>query len=596
MCGVIGYVGHRQAYTVLLDSLARLEYRGYDSCGIAVLDGQLEIFKDAVRVETLSSSLQPIKGTFGIGHTRWATCGKPTKANAHPHTDCAGNIAIVHNGTINNHLHLKKSLQELGHQFTSETDSEVIAHLIEAHYQGDLVEAVRLSLAEIDGSYAIIAVHLKEQNKLVAARRGSPLIIGLGQGEYWVASDVPAIMNYTNEVIYLEEDELAVLTQGGIRLWHGAHEKVPEIKRVEWSPIQAQKTGYQHFMLKEIHEQPRILRQSAPLPLTMTEKDSSLINLLATNHPASLLILACGTSYHAGLVAKSLIEDLLGIPVNVELASEFNYRRRHFTESLALIITQSGETADALLAMSRLKQTGVKMIAMTNVPGCTACRLADETWYTGAGPEISVAATKSFIGQLKTIYQMLLASSLIDRQLGNRLTISLRLLPSAVQQLLDEQTAIKECARYLAKFKEILFIGRGLNYPIALEGALKLKEIAYISANAYAGGELKHGPLALLSTETPVVAIVDNDTAHEAMLTTIREIKVRGAPIIAVTQSKESGLDDFTDFIIPVPDTDSLTSPVVNTVALQLLAYYTALELGCPIDTPRNLAKSVTVE
>ncbi|APV45136.1 glutamine--fructose-6-phosphate transaminase (isomerizing) [Dehalogenimonas formicexedens] len=596
MCGVVGYIGYRQAQETLLQSLVRLEYRGYDSCGIAVVDGDLKVFKDAVRVADLAAKAQPLNGTFGIGHTRWATCGEPNQANAHPHQDCTHTIAVVHNGTINNHVPLRSRLKSQGHVFTSDTDTEVIAHLIENHYHGDLASAVRSALAEIEGSYAVAVVHHHEQDKLVVARKGSPLIIGLGQGENWVASDVPAILGYTNRVVYMEENELAVVTRDGIKLWHGDNEKIPEIKHVEWTAEQAHKGGYDHFMIKEIHEQPRIIRESNSTSIHSGVKDAELSGILSLDPPPSILILACGTSYHAGLIAKYLVEELLGLSVNVELASEFNYHRHRTPEALAIVITQSGETADALLAMRRLREHGTKLLAITNVPGCTASRLADETWYTGAGPEISVAATKSFTAQLKVIYRLLLSCSRLERRDFDRLTLALRLLPSAIQGVLDNQLEIRSCAKYLASCSGVIFIGRGLNYPIALEGALKLKEVAYIPSQGYAAGELKHGPLALVSKTTPVVAVLGRDTTHDAMLTTLREIKVRGAPLIAIAPKGDDGLDGLADYIIPRPEVDNLVSPMLNAVVLQLLAYYTALELGCPIDMPRNLAKSVTVE
>ncbi|MEN8614417.1 glutamine--fructose-6-phosphate transaminase (isomerizing) [Dehalogenimonas sp. THU2] len=596
MCGVVGYIGHRQAQANLLESLARLEYRGYDSCGIAVLDGSIRVLKDVVRVADLAATSEPLEGTSGIGHTRWATCGEPNQANAHPHYDCTRNIAVVHNGTINNHQQIKARLLAGGHTFSSDTDTEVISHLIEENYQGDLASAVRATLNQIDGSYAIAVIHHKEQDKLVVARCGSPLIIGLGEGENWVASDVPAILDYTKKVIFMEENELAVITRQGVRLWRDGREISPEIKEVEWTAIQAQKGGHEHFMIKEIREQPRIIRESNSVLAHSGGSDPGLIEILSSNPPPTILLLACGTSYHAGLIAKYLIQELLGLSVHIEIASEFNYQRHRISEDLGIIITQSGETADALIAMRSLRKEGMKLLVITNVPGCSASRLADETWYTRAGPEISVAATKSFTAQLKVIYGLLLSSSRLDRRDRDRLTGAFRHLPSNIQQIIDNHQDIQSCGKYLAGYNNVIFIGRGLNYPIALEGALKLKEISYIHAEGCAGGELKHGPLALLSAETPVVVILSRDATYEAMLNTIREIKVRGAPVIAITPARESDIDNLVDRVIHIPEVENLVSPMLNAVALQLLAYYTALERGCPIDMPRNLAKSVTVE
>lgn len=597
MCGVVGYIGQRQAQKTLLEALMRLEYRGYDSCGIAVLNGRLEVFKDAVRVEKLSSMLQSVEGNIGIGHTRWATCGQPNRVNAHPHADCKNSLAIAHNGTINNHLKLKAKLEKLGHVFTSDTDIEVIAHLIEHHYNGDLESAVGKSLAEIDGSYALVVMHQENQDRIIAVSHGSPLVIGIGEGENWLASDVPAILGYTNRVVYLEDNDFAVVSREAVKIQNGDIEKNPKVNTIEWTLEQAQKSGYQHFMLKEIHEQPRILRQPVIEPWTASDHQPFFTDALSQDPPLPLLLLACGTSYHAGLIAKYLIQDLLDTPVSAELASEFNYHHRRTPEPLAIVISQSGETADALLAMRHLRKAGTKILAITNVPGCSASRLADETWFTGAGPEISVAATKSFIAQLKVLYHLILASDRIERQHSQRLKKALRLLPSNIQHILDSQADIQKCARYLASFTTCFFIGRGLNYPVALEGALKLKEIAYIHATGMAGGELKHGPLALLSPETPVVAILNQDATHDAMFTTLREIKVRGAPLIVFTPTNNDGdIEQLADIVVRLPEIDTLVSPLVNTVALQLLAYYAALELGCPIDKPRNLAKSVTVE
>lgn len=594
MCGISGYVGKKLAEPILVNSLARLEYRGYDSCGIAVRGSPISVCKDIVRVRELEKGLPGLKGTVGIGHTRWATHGEPSRDNAHPHLDCSGKIAVVHNGIISNYQALRKRLIYEGHKFVSDTDTEVIPHLIEKYYDGDIEEAVRLALLELEGSYALIVV-TEYEHKLIAARQSSPLIIGVGDDEYLVASDVPAVLNHTNRIIYLEDGDVAVLTVAGLKIANGgkAVERLPQI--TSWNSEDVQKAGFDHFMLKEIYEQPRVVRDTLGSFLFSNNAGEKTEVMLSRNIN-NLSILACGTSYHASMIGKYVIEEMAGIPVNVELASELSYRGSVPGVSEAIGITQSGETADVLNAMKKLRAAGVRTTAITNVPGSTVSRIADQTFCTRAGPEVGVAATKTFIAQLVALYQMALSYPGINRRVDERLLAELAQMPIKIQQMLDRKQQVIDCANYLSGYEHVFFIGRGINMPVALEGALKLKEISYIHAEGYAAGELKHGPFALLDEKTPVVAIISHDSTHGTMLTNIKEIKARKSPVIALADDTDGVISELADHVIRVPSVTSLFTPVVNIVALQLLAYFTAKARGCPIDFPRNLAKSVTVE
>ncbi|MBI2869689.1 MAG: glutamine--fructose-6-phosphate transaminase (isomerizing) [Chloroflexi bacterium] len=587
MCGIVGYIGTRQAKSILLDSLSRLEYRGYDSCGVAVRGSPIKVCKDAVRVGLLQQRAPALTGTTGIGHTRWATHGGPSTVNAHPHLDCTGRIAVVHNGIISNYEELRRRLTAEGHRFVSETDTEVIPHLIEKYYNGNLEETVRAALDEIEGSYAI-AVIAEDECKLVAARRDSPLVIGIGEGENMIASDVPAVLDYTNRVIYLENGDVAVVTRDAVQVLKDGVLTPREIHEVSWTRDDVQKSGYEHFMLKEIHEQPRVIRD--------TLVEYLLSNLSLPAGLPDLVIIACGTSYHAGLVGKYLLEELLGVPVRVELASEVNHFRRIIPCTEAIFITQSGETADVLSALKRYVERGINTLVITNVPGSSASRLAAQKVFIKAGPEVSVAATKTFLAQLIVLYQLTLSSPQLSRKLADQFTMELKQLPAVIQQVFGDEELIDDCARFLAGYNDVFFVGRGINYPVALEGALKLKEISYIHAEGYAAGELKHGPFALLREDTPVVALACPDGTYDSMLTSIKEIKARNSPVIAVAASNDERIGDLVDRVIRLPAISPLFSPVVNAVVLQLLAYYVAKYRGCPIDFPRNLAKSVTVE
>jgi glucosamine--fructose-6-phosphate aminotransferase (isomerizing) len=594
MCGIVGYIGNKSAQPVLLRALKRLEYRGYDSAGIAVLGRYINIHKDTGRVEMLARSTPTFSGVIGIGHTRWATHGEPSKFNAHPLVDCNGKLALVHNGVINNYQQLKEELIREGHKLLSETDTEVIPHLIEKYYEGDLEAAVTKTLSRLKGSYAI-AVIAETENKIVVARNGSPLVIGLGAGENIIASDIPPLLEHTKRVIYLDDGETGIITKDTVRISKSGREIIKPVSIVDWNTDDVERCGYDHFMLKEIHEQPKVIRQA------LINYDPSLTPIIGPDSIVSkdgkgLLIIACGTSYHAGLVAKYVIEELLDIPVRVELSSEVNHRERVVSTANVIAITQSGETADTLISMKKLMQANCSTLAITNVRGSSVSRLANKTLYTRAGPELGVAATKSFVAQLIELYKLILLQPAVNEKLRQQLISELRRIPDYAQQVLDNESHISDCASFISQYSNMFYIGRGINYPIALEGALKIKEISYIHAEGIAGGELKHGPFSLLRPHTPVVAIVNRDFTYDAMITTIKEIKSRKAPVIALVGKDDQENGRLADIIIRVPNGHSLMSPIVNTIALQLLAYYTAKELGCPIDYPRNLAKSVTVE
>jgi len=593
MCGIVGYVGWRQAQPVLLDCLSKLEYRGYDSCGIAVCSNQLQIFKDALRVAALKKIAPSINGNIGIGHTRWATHGQVNAVNAHPHYDCSKKIAVVHNGIIDNFQELRQMLNRQGHIFVSDTDTEVIPHLIESCYGNNLLEAVEKALTKVEGSYAI-AVLKEGDDTLIVSRKDSPLVIGIGDGEKYIASDIPAIMDYVNKVIYLEDGDIAAISRNNITILNNRQIVYREPASVQWNKCESGKGGYDHFMLKEIHEQPGIIRESlAGYP----SEDYDYCTQIAFNSDfANILVLACGSSYHAGLLGKYLIEEFLGCPVRVELGSEFIQRSRLLKPSTVIAITQSGETADILIPLKKFKQAQVKIVAITNVFGSTASRLADTVIYTRAGPEVSVAATKTFIAQLIELYKLVLSSPCIDLTIRRNLIGELQQLPSRVQQVLDNDSYIVDCARSLTDYQHVFFIGRGINYPVALEGSLKLKEISYIHAEGYAAGELKHGPFALLDQNTPVVALAPRDDCYAHMISSIKEIKARHSPVIVLADETDDSITSFADLIIKIPHVSDVFTPVVNTVVLQLLAYYTARFRGCSIDYPRNLAKSVTVK
>jgi glucosamine--fructose-6-phosphate aminotransferase (isomerizing) len=589
MCGIVGYIGKKPAQEILFSSLSRLEYRGYDSSGIAVRGSGITLEKDCVRVNQLQAKSVPHHGTVGIGHTRWATHGCPSARNSHPHLDCTGRIAVVHNGVITNYQDLRRRLIEEGHVFISDTDTEVIPHLIEKYYRGNLEKAVSQTLDDLEGSYAI-GIIVEDERKLIAVRKDSPLVIGVADGEYYLASDVPALLDYTNRVVFLENGDIAVLGDEGLHIYNRDSEVARDQQTVRWTSEDIGKCGFEHHMLKEIYEQPRVVQD------TLAVNDFSKL-WPGSSNPGSLLIVACGSSYHAGCIGKHVLEELLGIPVAVKHAAELNCRVHYSVPDRAIFITQSGESADVLQAMKKFKEAGTRCLVISNVPNSSACRLADEVLYTCAGPEICVAATKSFVAQLITMYR--LGFYLQGKSHGGEAALlqeELDSLPHKIKAVLDRQQQTIECAHRLAESKNAFYIGRGLNLPIALERALKLKEISYIHAEACAAGELKHGPLALLETKTPVVAITSHDRTYSAMLTSIKEVKARNAHVIGIGVETCSDLKEYADEVLTVPDTHPLLSPVLNTVVVQLLAYHAARKLNCPIDFPRNLAKSVTVE
>jgi len=596
MCGIVGYIGENDATPILLRALKRLEYRGYDSAGLVVIGDGLSYYKDKGMIDSLMQTLPKISGKVGLGHTRWATHGKPSKENAHPFLDCKGKIALIHNGIIENHMELRKQLIEEGHKFTSETDTEAMVHLIEKHYNGDIEKAVRESLKQVHGSYAIAVIHADEKDKIIAARNESPLVIGIGGGENFIASDVAALLDYTNEVAYVMDNEIVKLTKQGFEITTIKGESVSRTtETVNWTVEDAEKGGYKHYMLKEIFEQPNAIHDS----LLGRIPDLTLNGFLDGNFN-TIKIIACGTSYHAGLIGKYVFESFSKVPVVVEMGSEYRYSEPVYENTLVVLITQSGETADTLAAAKEAKRRGSMTIAITNVVGSSITREVDYTFYTRAGPEIGVAATKTFTTQLVALYILGITLGLIKRTLEydriRELTSTLRKLSRYVQSVLDDTEHIENCALTMKNATDVFYIGRNINYPTALEGALKFKEISYIHAEGYPAGELKHGPLALLTPRTPVVAIAPKDHTYEKMLGNISEVSARGSPVIAIGYQEDTELEKVADHVIYVPEVPALFSPIPITVVVQLLAYYVARDRKCSIDKPRHLAKSVTVE
>ena len=614
MCGIIGYLGPKPIVPVLIDGLRRLEYRGYDSAGIALVkNGAIEIRRSAgklFRLEQVIAS-NPVEGEYGVGHTRWATHGRPTEENAHPHRDCTGKIVVVHNGIIENYLELKHELQTAGHTFETETDTEVIAHLVEGEFKNDGLEnAVRRSLKKLRGLFGIVLVHADDPGKIVAVRNGPPIVVGLGDEEFFVASDVPAILSHTRDVVFLGDEEMAIVTHGGVEFTdYGGQTVSASPQRIQWDPIMAEKAGYKHFMRKEIFEQPWALQETV-LGRIYEEHGRVFLGELKLDDQTlqsidKVIILACGTSWHAALVGKFLIEQLARIQVEVDYGSEYRYRDPIGTNNtLAVVITQSGETADTLAALREAKTKHAKIIAVCNVVGSMATRDADGIIYTHAGPEIGVASTKAFTSQLVALNLLALHLGRVRNELGADETRqhidALMRLPGLVEQVLKQDHLIESIAKRFYRSSNFLYIGRGINYPVALEGALKLKEISYIHAEGYPAGEMKHGPIALIDENLPVVAIVPQDKVFEKMRGNLQEAKTRGAAIIVLSDAPldafEAFLEPNKDYLIPVPSTHPLLTPIPMVVPLQLLAYHIAVLRGCDVDQPRNLAKSVTVE
>ncbi len=606
MCGITAYIGAKDATPIILDSLRKLEYRGYDSAGIAVInDDEIFVQKSEGELDRLCESLpKSVSGNIGIGHTRWATHGSPSMKNAHPHV--SGDIAVVHNGIIENFESLKEQLIEDGYEFISDTDTEVLAHLINQNYKGDIEAAVHDSLECVDGSYAIAVICKSDPDRLITARKDSPLVIGVGEGENFIASDIPAIVNYSRDVIYMDDGEIASIGRDYIEVKTFDGEIVDKsVHTVDWDVNAAEKAGYDHFMLKEIHEQPDVIRNTIAGRLSELEGSVQLPEVGLSNDEISRIskirIIACGTSYHAGLLGKYLFENLSRIPTEVDTASEFRYSDAILDrDTLVLAITQSGETADTLAALKDAKSRGYKTFAITNVVGSSISRSADDVLYTRAGPEIGVAATKTFTAQLIAVYLLSIylgrIRKTIDLEVIKLLISRIKQLPKQVQMVIENSQTIQLYSKIFSEATKFFFIGRSYDYPIALEGALKLKEISYLSAEGYPAGELKHGPLALLEHGVPVIAISTKGHTYDKMLSNIKEVKARDAYVLAIASEGDREIEKYVDAVMTVPETIELLSPVLSTVVIQLFAYYCAKERGCGIDKPRNLAKSVTVE
>ena len=607
MCGIIGVVGAKDASKTILDGLRRLEYRGYDSAGLAIVTGGgLEVERAVGQVSNLAAKKLPA-GHVGVGHTRWATHGAPTEANAHPHRDCKGRIALVHNGIVENYQELREKLEANGHRFASQTDTEVVVHLIEEHFKGDLVGAVRAAMSHLEGSYALVVVSADAPDRIVAARMKSPLLVGLAEGRTMLASDATALLEHTRHVVYLDDGDVVELTQGGISLLDKLGQpKEPKVHELTWSLEAAEKGGFDHFMLKEIHDIPEalheVLRGRLPELGQRFDVEGSLTEerLRTTRR---VMVLACGTSYYAGMVGKSILESLAGIPVEVHLASEFRYAPSiHPEDTLAILVSQSGETADTLEGLRRAQQLGCKTLAFVNVVGSSLAREADGVFYLRAGPEIGVASTKAFVNMLGGFYLLGLHLGQVRGRLlpdqAKRLSSELRALPRLAQQTLEKAGEIETLVGpFFEGFSDCFYLGRQINYGLAMEGALKLKEISYIHAEGYAAGELKHGPLALLVPGLPVVALLpEKDATYGVMVSNIGEVRARGAKVLAIASETDASADKYADKVFRVPRTDPLFFPVPACVVMYLMAYHAARERGCSIDKPRNLAKSVTVE
>ncbi|MGI8641914.1 MAG: glutamine--fructose-6-phosphate transaminase (isomerizing) [Pyrinomonadaceae bacterium] len=619
MCGIVGYVGNKQVVPLIIDGLRKLEYRGYDSAGIAVVDenhdlslrraeGKLRNLEECIR-------LKPLDGTYGIGHTRWATHGRPTEENAHPHRDCTGRIVVVHNGIIENYLQLKEMLRGKGHEFKTETDTEIVAHLIEEHQKEGLEfePAVRKTVQELRGIFALSIISADEPDKIIAVREGPPVVIGLGDGEFFVASDIPAILQHTRDVFYLGEKEIAILTKDSVRVTdYDGNVIEPKQQRITWDPIMAEKGGFKHFMLKEIYEQPRAVRDTARGRISL---DTGKIYLEAMDISeedflgvTSIKIAACGTSWHAALAGKYMLEELARVPVEVDYASEFRYRNPVLRETdLLIVISQSGETADTIAAMREAKQSGCKVLAICNVQGSMITREAEGTILTHAGPEIGVASTKAFTSQMIAIYLFALYLGQLRGEItgdkARQHAQELAELPLKIEQLLSDADSIEELSREFFRSQDFLYLGRGINFPVALEGALKLKEISYIHAEGYPAGEMKHGPNALIDEKLPVVIVNTREEGNEASElryekthSNIVEVKSRDGIILSILSEGDEMSSVVSDFVIEVPEASDLLAPILSIVPLQLLAYHIAVRRGCDVDQPRNLAKSVTVE
>ncbi|MFN8671897.1 MAG: glutamine--fructose-6-phosphate transaminase (isomerizing) [Candidatus Sericytochromatia bacterium] len=610
MCGIVGYVGFQEATEIILEGLKRLEYRGYDSAGIAVIKEKsfLEIRREVGKLKNLEKEiiLNPLNGSTGIGHTRWATHGRPTVYNAHPHSDETGKLVLVHNGIIENYMEIKEELAKK-YEFKSETDTEVLAHLIKDNYEGDLYQAVHKSLQKVRGAYSIVVLHADQPDVMVAAKTASPLIVGIGEKENFVASDVPAILNHTRDIVYLEDGELAVVTANKVDFYNLAGDKLDKkISKIDWNVAAAEKGGYEHFMLKEIHEQPSSMAQSMTGRVSEAEGKIYLDEINLSEDEIKnfnrIVILACGTSYYAGMVAKYYLEKLTKIAVDIDYASEYRYREPYSDEKTLVIgISQSGETADTLAAIKLAKENGAKTLGILNVIGSAISRETTGNLYIHCGPEIGVASTKAFTSTIVCLYMLALyfgeKRNTVSAEYIKEAVHELKSLPNIIEHIFDYKEEIKNIAKKLANYRDCLFLGRNYNFPIALEGALKLKELSYIHAEGYAAGEMKHGPIALIDKDMPVVSIATESSTYEKVISNIKEVKARDAitVVIATKDDKLLSKEDC-DHIIYLPKVREELSPLVNVVPLQLLSYYVSIRKGCDVDQPRNLAKSVTVE
>ena len=620
MCGIVGYVGNKPVVPLIIDGLRKLEYRGYDSAGIAVVNGnnELQIRRAEGKLRNLEAALQqnPLNGTYGVGHTRWATHGRPTEENAHPHRDCTGRVIVVHNGIIENYLKLKEELRQKDHEFVTETDTEIVAHLIEEYLKqgADFEKAVRETVLRLTGIFALSIISADYPNTIISARQGPPVVMGLGDGEFFVASDVPAILEHTRDVFFLADGEIAVMTKDGIRVSDFSGKEVqPEQQRITWDPIQVEKGGFKHFMLKEIYEQPRAVRETVEGRISHATGRVFLDEMRNISEDEfknfnSIKIAACGTSLHAGLAGKYMIEQLARVNVDVDYASEFRYRDPVLDENtLLLVITQSGETADTIAALREVKERGVKVLSICNVQGSMITREADGTILTHAGPEIGVASTKAFTSQMIALYLFALYLGQLRGTLSDEQSLEhvrqLAELPVKMEHLLNQSDAIDELSREFFRATDFLYLGRGINFPIALEGALKLKEISYIHAEGYPAGEMKHGPNALIDERLPVMFINTRETGnrsselrYEKTHSNIVEVKAREGIVLSVLTEGDTMSSVVSDHVISVPESSDLLSPLLSIIPLQLLAYHIAVRRGCDVDQPRNLAKSVTVE
>ncbi|MNR91747.1 Glutamine--fructose-6-phosphate aminotransferase [isomerizing] [compost metagenome] len=609
MCGIVGYVGHQEASEILLEGLKRLEYRGYDSAGIAVLkDDVIALRREVGKIRNLEREVltNPAPGNLGIGHTRWATHGRPTTYNAHPHTDCSGNLVVVHNGIIENYLELKNELTEAGHTFKSDTDTEVIAHLIESYDEGDLLFAVQKAYGRLHGTFAFVVMHQRESERIIGVKAGNPLVAGLGEGEQFLGSDVAAILSYTRDILYLEDGEIVEVTRDAVKVYDPAlRPKNKEVYRIDWNIVAAEKAGYEHFMLKEIHEQPTTLTNTLGGRFDDREGKLFLDELNLTPEMLAkferISIIACGTALYSGYVGKYLIEEFARIPVEADFASEFRYRNPVIDEkTLVIVVSQSGETADTLAALREAKRRGATAIGIINVKGSAIARECDGVLYIHAGPEIGVASTKAYTAMVAAFSLLALhlgqvRGKLTTVQVGEVLA-ELKTIPSLITRMLEGAEHIQDVAQAFAACRDFLFLGRGVNFPTAMEGALKLKEISYIHAEAYAAGEMKHGPIALIDEHMPVVAIATQSVTYDKVLSNIQEVKARNGTVIAVATEGDLNITEYADQILYVPAVSEALSPLVNVVPLQLLAYHISRLRGCDVDQPRNLAKSVTVE